>query len=240
MMSKSTPVIRLRAMDSAPRPEVPPPYPARGAPTVWSSAKHAWDGLVHTVVHQRNMRIHVVAAILVGLVGCGIPLGLAEKVILIFCVLFVFFAEILNSALEHLVDLAVQQFDEKARVTKDAAAAGVLVLAIGTVVVFAAILVQEWDTIVRHSREVLRQAALGLPLAGCAAYLLLPRRKPRWADGLAFVGALGLWGAIVPNATSSVFAALTAGILILCGAAARERQRLERTVPVAPVSTAAA
>ena len=44
--------------------------------------------------------------ILVGLVGSGIPLGLAEKVTLIFCVLLVFFAEILNSALEQLVDLA--------------------------------------------------------------------------------------------------------------------------------------
>ena len=91
------------------------------------------------------MRVHVVSAILVGLVGSGIPLGLAEKVTLIFCVLLVFFAEILNSALETLVDLATQQFDEKARVTKDAAAAGVLVLAIGTVVIFAAILVHNWD-----------------------------------------------------------------------------------------------
>src|SRR5271156_3341585 len=39
------------------------------------SVLHAWDGLVHTVVHQPNMRIHVTSAILVGLVGSGIPLG---------------------------------------------------------------------------------------------------------------------------------------------------------------------
>src|SRR5262249_44542275 len=104
----------------------PPPFPLRQGPGVWSSAVHAWNGLVHTVLYQRNMRLHIVAAVLVGLVGSGIPLGLAEKVTLIFCVMLVFFAEILNTALEHLVDLAVQQFDEKARVAKDAAAAGVL------------------------------------------------------------------------------------------------------------------
>ena len=174
------------------------------------------------------MRIHVISAILVGLVGGGIPLGLAEKVTLIFCVLFVFFAEILNTALEHLVDLAIQQFDEKARVTKDTAAAGVLVLATGTVVVFAAILVQEWPTIVAHRREVFRQAALGIPLAALAAVLILPRRKPLWVDLGSFLGGVALMAAIARETRSSVFAALTLSLLVLCGAAARARRRLLR------------
>src|SRR5688500_10845600 len=117
-----------------------PPYPKR-ADGFLGSFVHAWNGLIHTVQFQRNMKVHVAAGMLVGLVGSGIPLGLAEKVTLIFCVLLVMFAEILNSALEQLVDLAIQQFDEKARITKDAAAAGVLVLALGTVVIFAAVLV---------------------------------------------------------------------------------------------------
>ena len=121
------------------------PFPSRGGAGLLASFRHAWTGLIHTVVHQRNMRVHLVSAVLVGLVGSGIPLGLAEKVTLIFCVLLIFFAEILNSALEHLVDLAVQQFDEKARLAKDAAAAGVMVLALGTVVIFAALLVHNWE-----------------------------------------------------------------------------------------------
>src|SRR5207245_4454235 len=125
---------------------------------------HAWNGLIHTVVYQRNMRIHLVCAILVGLVGSGIPLGLSEKVTLIFCVLLIFFAEILNTALEQLVDLAIQQFDEKARLTKDIAAAGVLVLAIGTVVIFAAILVHNADTVLSHGSEIQRQVLFGVPL----------------------------------------------------------------------------
>src|SRR6185369_15797109 len=107
------------------------------------------------------MRIHVVAALLVMLVGSGIPLGLAEKVTLIFCVQFVFFAEIINSALEALVDLATEQLHEQARVTKDAAAAAVLVLAIGTVVIFAALLVHNWATVAAHTGDVARQVALG-------------------------------------------------------------------------------
>ena len=160
------------------------------------------------------MRVHVVSAVLVGLVGSGIPLGLAEKVTLIFCVLLVFFAEILNSALEQLVDLAIQQFDEKARVTKDAAAAAVLVLAIGTVVIFAALLVHNWDTVsptarnrapgaVRPPAGRLRGAADARPAAAVGS------------DGLAFVVGLGLAGLLATADGQLVFSALTVGLLVV-------------------------
>jgi len=92
------------------------------------------------------MKFHVVSAVLVGLVGSGMPLGLAEKVTLIFCIMLVFFAEILNTALEALVDLHTEDFNDLAKVAKDAAAAGVLVLAIGTVVIFAALVCSHWST----------------------------------------------------------------------------------------------
>jgi diacylglycerol kinase (ATP) len=104
-------------------------------------------------------------------------------VTLIFCVLLVFFAEILNSALETLVDLATQEFDEKARVTKDAAAAAVLVLSIGSAVIFAALVVHNWATVVAHVPRIERQVLLGLPLAGCAA--LLMRSSPAVDPGRA-------------------------------------------------------
>ena len=171
-----------------PEPKRPPAYSSHGGSGMLASFRHAWNGLIHTAVHQRNMRVHLVSALLVGLVGSGIPLGLAEKVTLIFCVLLIFFAEILNSALEHLVDLATRHFDEKARLTKDAAAAGVLVLAIGTVVIFAAILVHNWETVVSSGPQIARQVALGLPLALCVAVLVLPPPRSVWVDRVAFFG----------------------------------------------------
>jgi diacylglycerol kinase (ATP) len=190
-----------------------------------SSARHAWAGLVHTVEHQPNMRIHVLAALLVGLVGSGIPLGLAERVTLIFCVLLVFFAEILNSALEALVDLATREFDEKARVTKDAAAAAVLVLSIGSVVIFAALLVHNWTTVLAHGERIRRQVALGIPLVLCAALLLRTGPRPLLQDVLAFAAGLGLLAGLATHSTSSVFTAMTGGLLVLAGAAALDRQR---------------
>lgn len=211
-----------------PKPTSPftiPPYPRWSRPGFLGSATHAWNGIIHTVVHQRNMRIHVLAALAASLVGSGIPLGLAEKVSIIFCVLLVFFAEILNSALEQLVDLATQEFDEKAKIAKDAAAAGVLVLAIGTVVIFSAIIFHNRDTIVAFERAVLRQMALGWPLLGCAALLMMKKRRPAWLDAIAFVIAAALVGLIARDSKSAVFTAMTAGLLVVCGGAALERRR---------------
>ncbi|HEX8821470.1 MAG TPA: diacylglycerol kinase family protein [Archangium sp.] len=214
------------ALSPLPPPEPKPPsYPSRGGSGMLASFLHAWNGLIHTVVHQRNMRVHLVSALLVGLVGSGIPLGLAEKVTLIFCVLLIFFAEILNSALEHLVDLATRHFDEKARLTKDAAAAGVLVLALGTVVIFSAILVHNWETVVTSGPQIARQVLLGVPLALCITGLVLPHPRPVWVDGVAFMMGALLLGMLALQSASSVFTAMNAGLLLVAGAAARQRRR---------------
>lgn len=208
-----------------------PPYPRWGRPGLVGSALHAWNGIIHTVVHQRNMRVHILAALAASLVGSGIPLGLAEKVSIIFCVLLVFFAEILNSALEQLVDLATQEFDEKAKIAKDAAAAGVLVLAIGTVVIFSAIIFHNRDTIVAFQNAVLRQMALGWPLIGCAALLMMKRARPAWFDALVFVCAATLLGLLSRTTQSAVFTAMSAGLIVVTGGAAVERRRMRAVAP---------
>ncbi len=207
----------------------PPPFTPQQKPTnFYRSVLYAWSGLIHTVVHQRNMRMHVIAGLLVGLVGSGIPLGLAEKVTLIFCVLLVLFAEMLNSALEQLVDLAIQQFDEKAKLTKDIAAAGVLVLAIGTVVIFAAVLVHNTDVIFANPDAIQRQVLVGVPLTFFGGALMHEQRKPWWADGLLALGAFGAWAATASWTESLVFSGMTFGLLVVCGAAAVSRQRARK------------
>lgn len=202
----------------------PSPFRTPRPSTFYASVGYAWNGLIHTVVHQRNMRMHIISAVLVGLVGSGIPLGLAEKVTLIFCVLLVLFAEMLNSALEQLVDLAVQQFDEKARLTKDAAAGGVLVLAIGTTVIFLAVLVHNADTVLGNLEAVQRQVIFGTPLTICAGALMHEMKRPKWLDVITFALALGLLALTVTWTTSTVFSGMTFGMLVVAAAAARARQ----------------
>lgn len=202
--------------------------PEKRPTTFFQSVLYAWSGLIHTVVHQRNMRMHLVSGLLVGLVGSGIPLGLAEKVTLIFCVLLVLFAEMLNSALEQLVDLAIQQFDEKAKLTKDIAAAGVLVLAIGTVVIFSAVIVHNAETVLSNLAAVERQVIVGVPLVFFGGALMHEAKKPVWLDVVFALGALGTWLAIASWCESYVFAAMTLGLLVVCGAAGVSRQLQRR------------
>ena len=203
----------------------PPFYVEKRQRGFVGSLLHAWNGLIHTVVHQRNMKIHLTAAILVGLVGSGIPLGLAEKVTLVFCVLLVFFAEILNSALEQLVDLATAEQHPNARLAKDAAAAGVLVLSIGTLVIFTAIVFHNFGTISSSSREIAKQAALGIPLAAGAFMLTIGGTRALWLDVAILVLTLALWAAITVDTYSTVFSAMTLGMLAVSANAAWRRRR---------------
>ena len=203
--------------------KTPSPFRTPRPSTFFASVIYAWNGLIHTVVHQRNMRMHIISAVLVGLVGAGIPLGLAEKVTLIFCVLLVLFAEMLNSALEQLVDLAIQQFDEKARLTKDAAAGGVLVLAIGTTVIFAAVLVHNADVVLQNLEAVQRQVMVGTPLTICAGVLMHEKQRPWPVDVLVFAAALGLLAITISWSNSLVFSSMTFGMLVVSAAAARAR-----------------
>ena len=208
-------------------PMTKPPFLPKNQPTSFAkSLGYAWSGLIHTVVHQRNMRMHILAGILVGLVGSAVPLGLAEKAILIFCVTLIFFAEMLNSALEQLVDLAIQQFDEKAKLTKDIAAAGVLVLAIGSMVIFAAILVHDAEVIFRDLNVIQRQVLFGVPLTFLGGALTHESRKSKWLDALFSIAALGTWAATTSWTESYVMSAMMFGLLVVCIATAVERQRL--------------
>jgi diacylglycerol kinase (ATP) len=193
---------------------VPPgqPPPRRGG--FLASFRHAYEGLLVSGM-QRNMKFHIVSAVLVGLVGSGVRLGLAEKVSLIFCVLLVFFAEILNTALEALVDLHTQDFRELAKTTKDAAAAAVLVLAFGTVVIFVAICVHSWAEIAGNVPRLMKQAAGGIPLAIVVGTLLLRSSRPRWADHLVAFAGFALLGWLATFTVSTVFTVLTGALLWL-------------------------
>jgi len=199
----------------------PPPHPVR-KPGFWGALSHAWDGLVWATAHQRNMKIHVVSGMLVGCVGSAIPLGLPEKVTLLFCVMLVFFAEMVNTSLEALVDLHIEEFHGLARVVKDTAAAGVLVLSIGTVALFAVIVVQDWPIVQAHPREVLRQLAVGIPMVASGALLQAKWHRPKWADVGFLAAAAGLLLALSTWRTSTIFAATIAGLLVLQAAAAYE------------------
>jgi diacylglycerol kinase (ATP) len=214
---------KARLPKPLPRPADAPRRPVLAA--FASSFRFAWDGVVETALHQRNMRVHLVAGLLVALVASAIPLGIPEQLALLLCVFLVLAAEVANSALESLVDLVTRERHDLARAAKDAGAGAVLVLAAGSVAVLAAVLARAWPDVTAGAPGAVRQAALGLPLAASAAILLAPLPRPRAADGALAGLGLGLLVALAAFSASVVFTALAALLFSVALATAAARRR---------------
>jgi rRNA maturation RNase YbeY len=95
----------------------------------------AIEGIVATVRSERNMKIHLVIAVLVVIAGFVVKLNISTWAIIIICIALVFAGEMTNTAIENLVDLASPELHPKAKLAKDISAGMVLVLAIGSVAI---------------------------------------------------------------------------------------------------------
>jgi diacylglycerol kinase (ATP) len=152
---------------------------------------HALRGLVEVTARERNMKLHVLSGTAVGLLGAEVALPLPSRLALLFAVMLVVGAEMGNSALEALVDLHTRELREEARRAKDAAAGGVLVLALGAVLLAVAIAVANHDALraALHRRGV--ELLLGGGVVVLEAFLLFRRTSSAALDGIAIVvGAL--------------------------------------------------
>lgn len=104
---------------------------------VLTSFVHAGEGLLYVYLSQRNMRIHVVAAALVGAVCIVLGVGRVEVLMVVLAIAGVLLAEVVNTLTESLVDLLEPRFHPAAKVVKDVAAAGVLISSIFAVAIGA-------------------------------------------------------------------------------------------------------
>jgi len=95
-----------------------------------ASFKYAFQGLGHVLKAEHNFLIHLAAATAVIMLGAILHISKAEWLIIILCIGMVLITEILNTAIEWLVDLVSPQRNEKAGKIKDIAAASVLIAAI--------------------------------------------------------------------------------------------------------------
>lgn len=95
----------------------------------------AFDGIVHALRHERNMWIHFAIAGLVLIAGLFFALSRLEVVALLVAISFVLITEMLNTAVEHIVDLITDANDPRAKIAKDVAAGAVLVAAVNAVAV---------------------------------------------------------------------------------------------------------
>ena len=106
-----------------------------------ASFRYAAQGLIYGFASQRNFRIHVVMGAVVFALGLWLQLPTAQLAVLVLTVAAVLVLELLNTATEAVVDLAIgRRFHPLARIAKDCAAAAVLVAALSSIVIAALLL----------------------------------------------------------------------------------------------------
>ncbi len=111
------------------------------APNLLVSFKYAWAGVSYAFVTQRNFRIHTLIATLAISLGLFLHISAVEMSVVGLTCALVMVLELLNTAIESVVDLTVKQtYHELAKIAKDCAAGAVLISAIASVLVAGFIL----------------------------------------------------------------------------------------------------
>src|ERR1700704_4941523 len=111
---------------TTPRRTPQPPAPGR-APTLLDSFNYAFEGIIHVLRTQRNLRIHFAIAIAVIVAAAVLGGGRLELICLLLAIAFVLVAEMVNSAIEGAIDVSTTSFDPNAKLAKDIAAGAVLI-----------------------------------------------------------------------------------------------------------------
>lgn len=146
--------------------------PAKGQQGVGRSFHHAYDGIISAVRTQRNMRFHVFAA--VGVLVASLLLGVSglELAVLVLTLVVVFVVEMLNTAMEFVVDLVTEEYHPLAKLAKDVSAGAVLVSSVGAVLVGYLVLADDLGPLLAGAADGIRRGSALLTLAALCLVVL--------------------------------------------------------------------
>ncbi len=102
---------------------------------IFQSFNYAIDGLIFVLRTQRNMRIHFTIAASVLAFSLFFGTTATQFIMLLFAVTMVMTAELINTAIEAVIDVTTTSFDPMAKIAKDVAAAAVLVTSLAAGIV---------------------------------------------------------------------------------------------------------
>ena len=105
---------------------------------ILASFKFAINGLIYCFQTTRNFRIQIIFGLLILFICSIFKCSLNEYMIIISTIFSVLILELLNTAIESLVDLNVKnKFDKLAKISKDCSAASVLLASCNSIFVAA-------------------------------------------------------------------------------------------------------
>lgn len=103
--------------------------------SIFRSFVFAFEGIVSAVKKERNLKIHLMIAVGVIIAGFIFSLSALEWVAVIVAIGGMLSLELLNTAIERIVDLVTDDFHPLAKQAKDAAAGAVLIYAVMSAII---------------------------------------------------------------------------------------------------------
>lgn len=104
------------------------------------SFKNAFQGVWYTFVKEKNMKIHLAAAAFVILLALWLKVSKIELTIICLTIAVVICFELINTAMEVMVDIIVDVYHPRAKIIKDVSAGAVFVSAFFSIVIGCIIL----------------------------------------------------------------------------------------------------
>ena len=104
---------------------------------------YAFEG-IRTALNQQNMKVHFISAVIVIIAGLLTRLSTLEWCVILIVIAAIISLEMVNTAIEAIVDLASPQIHPLAKIAKDVGAGAVLVFAIASVIIGGLIFLPKW------------------------------------------------------------------------------------------------
>ncbi|WP_203246882.1 diacylglycerol kinase family protein [Sporosarcina beigongshangi] len=105
---------------------------------------YAWSGILYGLQAERNLKFHLASAGAVSIAGLFTRLSAMEWCIVLLLIAGMIALEMMNAAIERVVDLITLEIHPLAKQAKDLAAGAVLVYAIISVVIGFIIFIPKW------------------------------------------------------------------------------------------------
>lgn len=173
---------------------------------IFFSFSDAVQGIVHVARQERNMRIHIALGLLVVILATVLGVSRLEMLALVLTIGLVFMTELINTAIEEVVNLITLDFHPLAGMIKNIAAGAVLIAAMTAVAVGYLVFI---DYFLRFDEVVFRQVIplqylivltlvtvvliIGGWKAGLGHEQLLRGGMPSGHAALAFALATAIW-----------------------------------------------
>lgn len=155
------------------------------------SFNYAFDGLRYALRTQQNMRIHLLLGTLVMLLALALGVSRLELLILILTISVVLVAEMINTAIETVVDMFTRSYHPLAEVAKNVAAGAVVIAAAMSVIVGYLVLLEPLSRGHTAALQALVHNPLYITLLGVTATVLIVLgAKVKKGEGTVFHGGM--------------------------------------------------